>query len=820
MVVTGYLRSGSIIGEQSFTYQGIRNAFIVKLSSIGEVLWVSKPLNSRDSLGIDVKALESGESIYSGRFRLGEIAFTGQTFSPAGGNESAFVAKVGINGEHVWAAVMEAQGDPNGNQIVVNIGGIESTLEGFTYVAGSFFGAVKFGDNIIGSNSSFDETIFIAKLDQNGEYIWVKTSSIAEEFSANSSTFSLRSIALTDSGGIAIAGMFRGQGIQFGQTTLSTSATSGFVAELDADGNFLWADSYAEQINSISYMEDKSVLIGGKYADNRGGSVEKLFPPDLGQGSVGLITATGELQEGVTLLAPRVEFDPNGDFPTWDQLGANPEYQWLINGTLLPGATSSSYMVPVDAVSQNLLSVDYSVKVTYTDAHGYRNTSLPAISSSLSVVKLDNGLGTLQQISALPGETFNEQVTLVSGSVIGDAEGVSGINSYQWSKDGTIIVGANSSRYVVDALGEGSYSVTVNYSDLQGNQATLNSAVQSVSRIDNGAGLVSNIGLVLGELFNVGATLVSGEISGDLEGVRSIDSRQWFKDGVALTGEIGNTLDTTVYGVGRYKVDILYTDQQNYQQTISSASQLVIGDLGPGQIGSITNAGALEEGTTLFAPAISDDPNGISLTPNYSYQWFLDGVAIAGSTAATQNVGVGQSGIYSVEVEYSDLDGFRSSLVSVPTFVAPEFYPVFVVQGSNEADFFTSTYRLSVENPSFYEFDLIGFGGDDNLPLSLFGRPGAVDFASGGDDNDTFAVSFLDLQGQLATAIVIGDYGVDLIDFPDRQAIPDWSSLDVQLTDGYLSFLVSTGPDVGLVDVNLSTEIVSFNTLAGETNYF
>ncbi len=95
-------------------------------------------------------------------------------------------------------------------------------------------------------------------------------------------------------------------------------------------------------------------------------------------------------------------------------------------------------------------------------------------------------------------------------------------------------------------------------------------------------------------------------------------------------------------------------------------------DGGLGTTGAITSsiAGVFREGVTLRAADVVGDPDGLPTNPSYAYQWYRNGVAIAGATASTYFVPARGSGTYSVGVTYTDLIDYRETVFSPDQFVA------------------------------------------------------------------------------------------------------------------------------------------------------
>jgi hypothetical protein len=108
---------------------------------------------------------------------------------------------------------------------------------GNVYVAGSFQGLASFGTNTLISPNAYEA--FVVKLDAFGNFLWARQTvgSVADY---------AKSVAVDGVGNVYVAGKFYGTA-NFGATTLTNSTNGGvfnndgFVAKLDAAGNFLWA---------------------------------------------------------------------------------------------------------------------------------------------------------------------------------------------------------------------------------------------------------------------------------------------------------------------------------------------------------------------------------------------------------------------------------------------------------------------------------------------------------------------------------------------------------------------------------------------------
>ncbi len=105
-------------------------------------------------------------------------------------------------------------------------------IAGNVIVAGGFDGAIDFGSTPVNVNGLGD--VFVAKLDPNGNQVWLKTFGDGDlQFATD--------VAVDDEGNILVVGLVKGQ-IDFGLGPLPVVTDRDmFIAKLDPGGNPVWA---------------------------------------------------------------------------------------------------------------------------------------------------------------------------------------------------------------------------------------------------------------------------------------------------------------------------------------------------------------------------------------------------------------------------------------------------------------------------------------------------------------------------------------------------------------------------------------------------
>jgi len=191
------------------------------------------------SIAID----SSGNSYITGDFRSSSITFGTITLTNSS-NESSdiFVAKLDSNGNWLWARQAGGGGWDKGYGIAVD-------ASGNSYVTGSFSGSATFGTTTL-TSSIYDCDIFVAKLDSNGNWLWTKQTD-------RTSSVCGYSIAVDSNGSSYVTGNFIGN-TTFGTTTLTSNVSWDiFVAKLDSNGNWLWAN----QAGGTDWDEGNSIAV-------------------------------------------------------------------------------------------------------------------------------------------------------------------------------------------------------------------------------------------------------------------------------------------------------------------------------------------------------------------------------------------------------------------------------------------------------------------------------------------------------------------------------------------------------------------------------
>ena len=251
-----------------------------------------------------------------------------------------------------------------------------------------------------------------------------------------------------------------------------------FIYQWQRDGvNILGATSSTYTLGDDDVGAIMQVTVG--YTDANGtaeaiASAATSAVTNVNDAPTGVPTIVGSAQEDATLTVDTTSINDG------DGVGAF-SFQWLRDGSPISGANASSYSPGDDDVGSQI-----SVHVSYTDGHGTWEGAL--FSSATPVVSNvnDTPQGTIR-ITTAP---WNSDLVIVDTSEFSDADGL-GTLSYQWTIDGTPMLGANDSTLSFVGIPGGSeVGLLVSYTDGQG---TLEGPISSTTIVRPLVGRVSGL---------------------------------------------------------------------------------------------------------------------------------------------------------------------------------------------------------------------------------------------------------------------------------------------------------------------------------------
>ncbi len=236
----------------------------------------------------------------------------------------------------------------------------------------------------------------------------------------------------------------------------------GVVSSLDEPGEYINFDNI-----DIAYTGGSS---GGSGSISMATASSSITVNPINDAPVGLPTITGTVTEDQTLIA---DVSAISDI---DGLGAF-SYQWLRDGSAIAGATSTTYVLDDSDVGSLI-----SVRVDYTDGDSTAESVTSA--QTAAVVNINDaptGSVVIDNIAPAQGDTLTVSNTLA------DADGLSGVITYQWYSDGSAISGATGSAFITTQTQVGTViSVVASYTDDEGMAESVSSAdTASVTNVND-----------------------------------------------------------------------------------------------------------------------------------------------------------------------------------------------------------------------------------------------------------------------------------------------------------------------------------------------
>lgn len=291
-------------GVAQQTSNGTNDIFVVKLDANGNFVWVKTFGGGGSDSGYSVVADSTGNVYVTGNF-LGTVDFdpgAGTSNLTDAGSWDAFILKLDVNGNFVWARNVGGTSTDNGYSLKI------SPL-GYLYVVGIFQLTADFdpGAGIESLTSYGNADGYVLKLDLMGNFVWVR------QFGGTGGESS--QLVLSDSSdNVFVVGSFSNTADFDGSANTanltSAGGIDGFVLKLDATGAYQWAHAFGGTGNdiarSVAHDSQGSVYATGYFANT--------VDFDPGAGTVNLTSVAAD--DGFV-----VKLDATGGYSWVQQIG-------------------------------------------------------------------------------------------------------------------------------------------------------------------------------------------------------------------------------------------------------------------------------------------------------------------------------------------------------------------------------------------------------------------------------------------------------------------------------------------------------------------
>jgi gliding motility-associated-like protein len=229
------------------------------LTAYNQSNWSTKFGNIVHEEILDASSDAAGNIITAGYFS-GPLT-VGATNLSTNGNSDILVIKTDDSGNPIWAVKAGGTGADRAYAVTVD-------NNGNAYITGYFYNTATFGTiTVTGS----DRDVFAAKLDPNGNFLWVQT--FGGQYGDTG-----YGIEVDNAGNVVVTGQYKGNGV-FGPDnfTSTTDPNTGlpafdfFLTKLDGAGNFVWTREanakYDDRGMSVTVDEQNNIYVAGQFSD-------------------------------------------------------------------------------------------------------------------------------------------------------------------------------------------------------------------------------------------------------------------------------------------------------------------------------------------------------------------------------------------------------------------------------------------------------------------------------------------------------------------------------------------------------------------------
>ncbi len=261
--IFGSFQNSVVFGSETKTSNGLSDCFIAELDTAANFVWVNTFGANQNDI------LKSAEVTNEGIFLLGE--FSG-SIEQVTGDVSMFLQKRTLTGNVVWTKSIGNSHKIYGNSVAIDSAGA-------VYIVGVFNGEkLDFNSNTqkdslltsekIPNTSLFTDDIFILKLNELGDFKWVrKVGSVSPDAALSS---------YMRSNFFVVTGFYQGSNTDFGNSKKLTSLGKEdfFVARYDLNGTCLWVKGVGGPKTDIArsiYVDvNNNIYVAGSFQDNLG----------------------------------------------------------------------------------------------------------------------------------------------------------------------------------------------------------------------------------------------------------------------------------------------------------------------------------------------------------------------------------------------------------------------------------------------------------------------------------------------------------------------------------------------------------------------
>lgn len=260
--VTGTYNAAFTVAGTALPYTAFGpDAFLIKISSAGTIVWGKGFSGSGSDNSIDVTVDETNGFVYAMGIGSDSLSIDTASLTVASG-QFIYVAKYTTSGTFQWARQYDTQASI-ASGFGSKRGGISMTSTNDIVITGNYRGTIGFDTvNLAAGGSPFDYDGYVAKIDGNGSVIW------AESFGSATTDYS-NGVAIDASDNIWLTGT-TGISPTFGSINLTGGGNNNvFIAKFNSGGNATYAfqtiTGTSNESSGIDIDNDGFVYITGNY---------------------------------------------------------------------------------------------------------------------------------------------------------------------------------------------------------------------------------------------------------------------------------------------------------------------------------------------------------------------------------------------------------------------------------------------------------------------------------------------------------------------------------------------------------------------------
>ena len=362
-------------------------------------------------------------------------------------------------------------------------------------------------------------------------------------------------------------------------------------------------------IHVVASYTDSEGIIRDLTRSTSTGTIADVDDPVTGE-----VTIDGNLVQRDRLTANVSDLDD------LDGALTNFTYQWLRDGSPLIGQTSITYVLTQDDVGNRI-----SVRANFIDGNG--NPMFKISSQTNVIADFDDPVTGSVSIT---GTRRQYQTLTVDTSQLNDLDGPLSNFRFQWSRNGSPLIGETSITYVLTQDDVGSVvSVFVRFNDGNGNLASRSASVIGITDVDDP---VTGGVVIDGNAVQYGLLVANTSTLSDLDGPVVVTGYQWLRGASIISNANARTYSLTQADVGnRISTRVFVNDGNGVARQFVSTQTSIVQDVNDPVVGIVFITGARIQTSTLTGDVSGlIDPDG-PIT-DFTYRWLRNGVPISNAT--------------------------------------------------------------------------------------------------------------------------------------------------------------------------------------------